>query len=107
MILVESIGDLLSLFEVGIRHAICLFGVAISPYLVTCLLKLNPSKIIIALNMDSEENAFAGEVGAQKVYDRLSRHFDSDQITVKYPKLKDFNDMLLNNKQSILDWYGE
>lgn len=107
VILVESIGDLLSLFEVGIRNAICLFGVAISPYLVTCLLKLNPSKIIIALNMDSEENAFAGEVGAQKVYDKLSRHFDSDQIIVKYPKLKDFNEMLLDNKQSILEWYGE
>ena len=52
IIIVESIGDMLSLWEAGIKHSVVTFGVRMSPRLLTVILKINPDKITVALNND-------------------------------------------------------
>ena len=100
VILVEGIGDILSLFECEIRNCLCLFGVMISAAIIKYLIAVNPKKIIIAVNND-----IAGQEAAEKIKSKLLQFFDSNSIEIRLPILKDFNDQLLQNKESILKWH--
>ena len=104
VILVESIGDCLSLFEAGIRNVIVIFGTEISHSLISTIIKLDPKKIYISLNHEPNNDSI-GDKAAEKAKTKLSRYFDLRQLKIKPPILKDFNDMLLNDKGSIAKWY--
>ena len=99
VILVESIGDMLALWEAGIKNTLVTFGLRISSHLVTCILKLNPDKIIIAFNNDEEGGA--GNKAAYKASKFLDRHFDEGVVKIKLPSKNDFGCM---NKKEILEW---
>jgi 5S rRNA maturation endonuclease (ribonuclease M5) len=105
VILVESIGDGLSLWECGIQNFIVTFGVDISISLLNLLLALDPNKIIIALNNDSQNNS-VGNVASEKLVKKLTKYFDTNQVKINLPKLKDFNEMLLSDKNLITEWNG-
>lgn len=64
VILVESIGDMLSLWEAGIKNSVVLFGVNLSDSILFYLIGLRVKKIVIALNNDGENKA--GNSGAEK-----------------------------------------
>ncbi len=104
VVLVESIGNFLSLWECGIKTGITCFGTSLSNEMVTTLIKLDPKKIIILFDSDGDRGA--GEIGSSKVQNRLLRYFDARQVkTVKCPE-KDVNEMLLKQgKDKLLDWY--
>ena len=100
VILVESIGDMLALWEAGIRNTIVTFGLNLSTGILNTLLILNPNKIYISFNNDSLNNN-AGNLAAEKTKDKLLKHFDKHQISISLPSKKDFGEM---SKEEINQW---
>ena len=104
IILVESIGDSLALYESGIENSMVLFGTEISTGIINFLLKTDPLKIIIATN-NEPSNASIGNLAAVKIENKLLKYFDRKQVKIKLPPEKDFNDMLIKNgKKALVEW---
>tara|TARA_Y100000114_G_C11753470_1_gene325645 strand:+ start:131 stop:1048 length:918 start_codon:yes stop_codon:yes gene_type:complete len=91
VILVESIGDMLSLWQAGIKNCIVLFGVNLSKAVLFYLIKLKVNKIIIALNNDGDNKA--GNKGALKILDTLNYYFTKNNSKIALPTKNDFNEM--------------
>jgi len=98
--LVESIGDMLSLWEADIKNTIVTFGLNLSTSILNTLLILNPSKIYISFNNDEFKNK-AGNLASEKTKDKLLKHFDRHQIQIALPTKKDFGEM---SKEEINQW---
>ncbi|MAF25097.1 hypothetical protein CL634_05930 [bacterium] len=101
IILVESIGDMLALWEQDIKSIIVTFGLDISTAVLNSLLRLDPNDVIISFNNDSESN-HAGNLAAQKAKKKLLRYFDENQIKVALPSQNDFGEM---SSTQISEWY--
>jgi len=105
VILLESIGDMLALRENGINNSIVTFGLNISSKIIYSLIALNPDKIVIAFNNDSDNNG-AGNEAAVSAKNKLLNYFDRNQISVNLPvEAKDFGDLNLFDKNKIQEWY--
>lgn len=102
VILVESIGDGLALYESGIFNFLVLFGTKISKSIILYLIRQNVQKIIIATNNDSTSDVNAGLEGAQSIQGQLLKFFASDKIIIKLPPKNDLGDM---NPKEIQEWY--
>jgi DNA primase len=100
IILVESIGDMLNLWQNGIKNVLVTFGTSLSLPILNQMLKLDIKKIYISLNNDSNKN-MAGNIGADKIYARLKRYFDQRQLKIALPIKKDFGEM---TNEEILQW---
>jgi DNA primase len=100
IILVESIGDMLSLWQAGVKNIIVTFGTNLSLSILNYCLKIDIKKIYISLNNDSNKNN-AGNIGAEKTYSRLKRYFDDKQLKISLPTKKDFGEM---SKEEIIQW---
>jgi DNA primase len=92
VILIESIGDMLSLWDKGIKNTIVTFGISISRSIIEFLLRIDAQKIIIAFNND-EDNNLVGNEAADKEKFHLSKYFDPHQIILAIPDYKDFGEM--------------
>jgi len=92
VILIESIGDMLSLWDAGVKNTMVIFGIEPGPAILNSLLRLDPNRIIVSLNND-EGNNFAGNKAANKIKNKLRRHFDESQVRVALPTKKDFGEM--------------
>lgn len=90
VILVESIGDMLALWENGVKNVIVTFGLYISPKIKQILMALDPNKIYISFNNDDNK---AGNNGAIKAYQNLKRQFDTHQLEINLPPKNDFGCM--------------
>ena len=99
--LVESIGDLLALWDANIKNVIVTFGLEISVSILNLLLKIDPNKIYISLNNDEAKNN-AGNIAAEKALNKLSRYFDRYQLQIKLPLKKDFGEM---TEEEIQRWF--
>jgi hypothetical protein len=99
VILVESIGDMLSLWEAGIKNSVVLFGVNLSDSILFYLIGLRVKKIVIALNNDGENKA--GNSGAEKISKDLKNYFEESYIKIALPDKNDFNEM---SENEILNW---
>jgi len=102
--IIESIGDMLSLWQAGIRNTIVLFGVNMNLKILNYLLKIDVNKIYISLNNDflnKGEGYGCGNVSSRKIYNKLTRYFDHKQLKISLPIKKDFGEM---NAQEILQW---
>jgi len=102
--IIESIGDMLSLWQAGIKNTIVLFGVNMNLKILNYLLKIDVNKIYISLNNDflnKGEGYGCGNVSSQKIYNKLTRYFDHKQIKIALPIKKDFGEM---NREEILKW---
>lgn len=100
IILVESIGDMLSLWQAGIKNILVTFGTNLSLSILNYCLKIDPKKIFISLNNDSAKN-LAGNIAAEKTLSRLSRYFDKNQLIIALPNKKDFGEM---TAEEIIQW---
>jgi len=100
VILVESIGDMLSLWAAGIENTMVTFGLEVSNDIVNFLLRNDPNKITISFNNDTSKND-AGNIAATKTLKKLSKYFDHNQLEIKLPSKNDFGEM---NKEEILTW---
>lgn len=91
IILIESIGDMLGLWEAGIKNTLCTFGTAIFPKTMCYLLSLNKT-IIIATNNDESAEKNWGYLAAEKMRNKLLEYFDEQNVKIFLPFKKDFND---------------
>ena len=93
VILVESIGDMLALWQAGYRHVMVTFGTEISLSIVNLMLTLDPDQIILSFNDDLGRGE-AGNNAAKKEYKKLSKYFDANQLRVCLPSgQNDFGEM--------------
>lgn len=99
-ILVESIGDMLSLWEAGIQNVIVCFGVEVSSSIISFLIKTDVKKIFISFNNEPDNDGI-GNKAAQKAKDKLSNYFDEAQLQIALPTKKDFGEM---NYEEIKLW---
>jgi hypothetical protein len=106
VILVESIGDMLSLWDIGVKETVVTFGLDISLSVLNFLIRIDPDRILISFNNDSENNN-AGNVAAQKAEKKLSKWFDRRQIEIQLPPEGDFNDMLINDRERLIKEWKE
>jgi len=100
IILIESIGDMLALWECGIKNTVVVFGLNMSPSFINLLIKLDPNKIFVSFNDDSNNNS-AGNKGVETAVRKLKNYFDPYQIQVAFPTQNDFGDM---SREEILEW---
>jgi hypothetical protein len=92
VILIESVGDMLSLWENEIQNVVVTFGLDVSTSVVNLLLKLDPNKIYISFNNDASNNN-AGNIAAEKAKRKLLKYFDRYQMKIALPDKKDFGEM--------------
>lgn len=100
VIIVESIGDCLSLYQAEIKNVLVSFGLEISNSIINLMLKVDVNNIHICFNNDSEKNN-AGNLAAEKAFDKIAKFFDYKQIHINLPDKKDFGEM---NTEEILEW---
>jgi len=93
VIIVESVGDSMALFERGFKNTIVTFGLGISSKICSALVALDPDKIIIASNNDYEGDINHGLVSACKSYLQLCSIFDPVKLEIRLPIKNDFFDM--------------
>jgi hypothetical protein len=103
VILVESIGDCLSLFEIGIKNVLVLFGVCLSNEIIKTLLKYDVKKIHILLNND-DGAGFTGNLASESIVEDLTSFFDNHQVRIITPPKNDINEMLVANRQELEDF---
>ena len=101
VILVESIGDMLALWEAGVKNTIVTFGLKVTSKIKQILISLSPESVHIAFNNDG--NA-AGNAAATKAHTELLKHFDTHQISVALPSKNDFGCM---SRDDILLWKSQ
>ena len=93
IIIVESIGDMLALFEKGFKNVLVSFGLDISPNLISSLIGLNPSRIILSFNNDSSKEVNSGLIASIKNFLKLLGYFNQEKISICLPLKNDFGDM--------------
>lgn len=101
VILVESIGDVLNLYQNGIYNVLCCFGTMASPSVCSYLSAFNIDKVIIAFNNDHGKELNAGLEGSIKTFYRLLNMFDYKKIVIHLPLKNDFGDM---DPEDFLAW---
>lgn len=102
IILVESIGDGLALWEAGVKNFLVLFGLKLGRAILKSLIAADPDKIIISTNNDSD-NSFAGNNAAEKMQSNLFEFFNKDQVEIRLPKCKDWGESSKEEINNILN----
>ena len=100
LILVESIGDMLSLWESGIKNTGITFGTEAGGGLLKAMVRLDPDSIIIATNNDENR---AGQKAAAKIRSTLVEFFDPAQIMIYHPYKNDFGDQTIEENK---EWHS-
>jgi hypothetical protein len=95
VIIVESIGDSMALFNHGYKNNVVTFGLGISSKLSSSLVALGADKIVIASNNDTDGETNHGLISACKTFLQLSSIFDYSKIEIRLPLKNDFFDMHL------------
>lgn len=93
IILVESIGDFLSIRENSKLQCLVTFGLDVSPSLINSLISINPRQIFLSLNNDIDSKENRGLNSSIKNYLKLLSFFDPDKIKICLPVKNDFGDM--------------
>jgi len=91
VVLVESVGDSLSLWNDSIKQNLVTFGTNLSAKLLGFLLTVNPETIFVSLNNDLE-GVNRGQIGAEKIIKKLSSFFSQEKIVNAPPFEGDFGD---------------
>lgn len=103
VILVESIGDSMALYQKGIYNNLVCFGLGANDALYGTLNRLNPDLITISFNNDKESSINRGLIGSIKAFLALSSMFSSNKLRIKLPLCNDFGDMILSADEDIFD----
>jgi|TARA_R110000751_G_scaffold219305_3_gene322081 hypothetical protein len=93
VIVVESVGDSLALTENKIFNHLVTFGLGISSKQICELVALNPSRIVIAFNNDSNKAVNIGLESSIKDFIKLMDFFDISKLSIKLPTENDFSDI--------------
>ena len=105
IIIVEGIFDVMRLWDMNIKNTLCLFGIELSHAILNYLLKMHPKAIIISTNNEiNSSNGGVGNEAAIKIYNRLKRYFNPNQLKIHLPPCKDFADSQCSD-EIIKEWY--
>lgn len=105
VILVESIGDMLALWERGIKNVLVTFGLVLSSKLGSFLMSLELDRVIIALNNDvNEDDVNHGKLSAIAMFIDLMSYIDMEKIRIALP---DSNDFGVINDEQLNTWVGK
>jgi hypothetical protein len=91
VILVESIGDAMALYEQGIKNVLVMFGLSVNSHIINYLNSKSINRIFISTNNDDHGGENRGFTAAIKTFIKLSGYFDLDTLIVKFPP-KPYND---------------
>ena len=94
VILVESIGDCMALYEVGFENVLMLAGLDISAKMISYLNTFDLNRIIIATNNDNSKEVNTGALASIKIAAKLSTVFDLSLVRINPPVCNDFGEML-------------
>jgi len=97
IILVESIGDFLSISENTDLKCLVTFGLDISPSLINSLISISPKKIFISFNNDTSSSENRGLNASIKSILKLLQFFDKEKLKICLPIKNDFGDMDKND----------
>jgi hypothetical protein len=105
VILVESIGDCMALFDNDIKNSLVTFGLGINPKIISYLSGKEINRIIISNNNDSDSDKNHGLISSIKIFMNLSKFFNLDQLIIKLPP-KPHNDFGIahENGYNLKDW---
>lgn len=92
VILVESIGCLLSLMSHDITNVLCVFGLRINGKTISTLIAANVKRVIISLNRDDDPSK--GQRAAEQIKTRLCAFFNEEHVIIRLPQTgKDWNEV--------------
>jgi hypothetical protein len=91
VILVESIGDAMALYEQGIKNVLVMFGLSVNSHIINYLNSKSINRIFISTNNDFDSGENRGLVAAMKTFIKLSSYFDLERLFIKFPP-KPYND---------------
>lgn len=97
IIIVESIGDCLAMYEAGFKNVVVAFGLDASSKLISFLNSFNLERIIISMNNDQGKEVNSGGQAIIKTAAKLAQIYDLNQICINPPLANDFGDMLESN----------
>lgn len=102
VILVESIGDMIALWERGYRNVVVTFGLVISSKLGAFLMTLGVERVVIATNNDFENKINRGYNAAIDMFINLMYYVDLSKIMICLPpRSNDFGDM---QDEEYIEW---
>ncbi len=94
VILVESIGDMISLREKGQRNVLVTFGLVLSSKLGSFLLSLDLDCVVVALNNDENNDVNRGKHAALDMFLDLMHYVDAAKLKIVLPiGCNDFGEM--------------
>jgi hypothetical protein len=107
VVLVESIGDSMALFESGVKNNIVTFGIGCSSSIIAYLNSMPIKKIIISTNNDFHSSTNHGYKGAVKILMSLRPYFDFDCLEIRMPP-EGFNDLsdAYQSGEDLKSWYN-
>ncbi len=108
VILVESIGDCMALYEAGYSNVLMLAGLDISAKMISYLNTFDLKRIIISTNNDNSKDVNTGALASIKIASKLSTVFDLSLIKINPPICNDFGDMLETDTgmlENFKQWY--
>lgn len=100
IILIESIGDMLSLWQAGIRNTCVVFGLSASNSVINFMIRAGVTDIVISLNDDSAAQD-AGNLAAEQLQHKLRKFFDNKSVRIAFPDKNDFGEM---SKEENIQW---
>ena len=106
VILVESIGDAMALYEQGIKNVLVMFGLSVNSHIINYLNSKSINRIFISTNNDRNGRENRGFTAAIKTFIKLSAYFDLDRLIVKFPTApyNDFGDALCDGHDFNKHW---
>jgi hypothetical protein len=107
VVIVESIGDSLALYESGIKNNLVSFGLGCQPIMLSYLSSFPVERIIIAGNNDSASDENHGYLGNVKTLINLLPYFDFSRIEIRIPP-ENHNDFFdaFNSGVDLKNWYN-
>lgn len=104
VILVESIGDMLALWQRGIRNVLVTFGLVLSSKLGSFIMSLELDRVVIALNNDIESDINRGHFAAVDMFIDLMHYVDFVKVNIVLPESNDFGSI---NDDQFNTWVGK
>lgn len=92
LVLIESIGDALALYDIGVENVLITFGLDLSNKLTNFISSLDLDEIIISLNNDSNKEKNWGQLASEQMRNKLSKLMDLDKIKISPPPFGDWGE---------------
>lgn len=107
VVIVESIGDSMALFDSGVKNNLVTFGLGCSASLVAYLSSFPVKRIVVSGNNDYSKDFNSGYMGSVKILLSLLPYFDFSTIEIKLPPEphNDFSDAYLSGID-LNNWYN-